>query len=330
MSRPEPLVQFAGTGRFLPERVVTNDDLAKIVDTNDEWIRSRSGIATRRIADKETTTAAMGTESARRAIADAGISVEDIGVLIVSTATPDRWLPSTACDIQALLELPNALALDVSAACSGWLYGVSLAEGYLVAGRADYALVVASEKMSGILDWTDRSTCVLFGDGSGAAVLKRAENGTGILSSFHGSDGNLAELLYRPAGGVAMPLDEEKLARRDHLMKMSGREIFKNAVRCMADASTRALEAAGMTGEDVDLMIPHQANIRIIESTAKYAGIPMEKVFVNLNRYGNMSSASIPVALDEAREAGIVEPGMRVLTCTFGAGLTWGAMVWQF
>ncbi len=330
MSRPEPLVQFAGTGRFLPDRVVTNDDLAKIVETNDEWIRSRSGIVTRRIADQDTTAATMGTESARRAMVDAGVGFEEIGVLIVSTATPDRLLPSTACDIQALLGLPNALALDVSAACSGWLYGVSLAEGYLAAGRADYALVVATEKMSGILDWTDRSTCVLFGDGSGAAVLKRSGNGTGILSSFHGSDGKLAELLYRPAGGVAVPLDEEKLARRDHLMRMSGREIFKNAVRCMADASARALEAAGMTGEDVDLMIPHQANIRIVESTAKYAGIPMEKVFVNLDRYGNMSSASIPVALDEARAEGLIEPGMRVLTSTFGAGLTWGAMVWQF
>jgi 3-oxoacyl-[acyl-carrier-protein] synthase-3 len=205
-----------------------------------------------------------------------------------------------------------------------------MAEGYLAARRADYALVVSTEKMSGILDWTDRSTCVLFGDGSGAAVLKRSVDGTGIVSSFHGSDGNLAELLYRPAGGVAMPLDQERLARRDHLMKMSGREIFKNAVRCMADASTRALKAADMTGDDVDLMIPHQANIRIVEATAKYAGIPMEKVFVNLDRYGNMSSASIPVALDEARESGVLEPGMRVLTSTFGAGLTWGAMVWQF
>jgi 3-oxoacyl-[acyl-carrier-protein] synthase-3 len=330
MSRPQPLVEFVGTGRYLPDRVVTNDDLAKIVETNDEWIRSRSGIVTRRLAGDDVGAADMGTASARRAMEAAGISKEDVGVLIVSTATPDRWLPSTACDIQAKLDLPNAMALDLSAACSGWLYGLSMAEGYLVAGRADYALVVATEKMSGILDWTDRSTCVLFGDGSGAAVLRRAEGDVGIVSSYHGSDGRLAELLYRPAGGVAIPLDEEKLIRRDHLMKMSGREIFKNAVRCMADASARALEGAGITGDEVDLMIPHQANIRIIESTAKYAGIPMDKVYVNLDRYGNMSSASIPVALDEALESGLIEPGMRVLTSTFGAGLTWGAMVWQF
>ncbi len=330
MNQPRPLVEFAGTGRFLPDRVVTNDDLAKIVDTNDEWIRSRTGISERRLAPDDMSAAQMGAQASRRAMEAAGIGPEDVGVLILSTATPDRWLPSTACDTQALLGCTNAMALDVSAACSGWLYGLSMAEGYLTAGRAEYALVVAAEKMSGILDWTDRTTCVLFGDGSGAAVLRRARGDVGIVSSFHGSDGNLAELLYRPAGGIAVPIDEEVLERRDHMLRMSGREIFKNAVRSMADASSRALEAAGMTGDDVDLMIPHQANIRIIEATAKYAGIPMEKVYVNLDRYGNMSSASIPVALNEVIEEGQIQPGMRVLTATFGAGLTWGAMVWQF
>ena len=330
MNQPRPLVEFAGTGRYLPPRVVTNDEMAEMVDTNDEWIRTRTGIRQRHLASDDMLAAQMGAEAARAAMADAGVAPEDIGVLIVSTATPDRWLPSTACDIQALLGCTNAMAFDVQAACSGWLYGLSMAEGYLTAGRAQYALVVATEKMSNILDWTDRTTCVLFGDGSGAAVLRRAEGPRGIVSSFHGSDGNLAELLYRPGGGVRLPLDEDVVRRRDHLMKMSGREIFKNAVRSMADASARALEAAGMTGEDVDLMIPHQANIRIIESTAKYAGIPMEKVYVNLDRYGNMSSASIPVALDEVRRSGRIEPGMRVLTATFGAGLTWGAMIWQF
>jgi 3-oxoacyl-[acyl-carrier-protein] synthase-3 len=330
VTQPRPLVEFAGTGRFLPDRVVTNDDLAKIVDTNDEWIRTRTGIRERRLASDETLAAEMGAAAARAAMEDAGVGPEDIGVIILSTATPDRWLPSTACDVQALLGCTNAMAFDVQAACSGWLYGLSMAEGYLTAGRVDYALVVAAEKMSNILDWTDRTTCVLFGDGSGAAVLRRAEGDEGIVSSFHGSDGNLAELLYRPGGGVRLPMDEEVLRRRDHLMKMSGREIFKNAVRSMADACSRALEAAGMTGDDVDLMIPHQANIRIIEATAKYAGIPMDKVYVNLTRYGNMSSASIPVALDEARKEGLIQPGMRILTATFGAGLTWGAMVWQF
>lgn len=328
--QPKPIVEFAGTGRFLPERVVTNDDLAKIVETNDEWIRTRTGIRERRLADDATSAAAMGAEAARRALDDAGITADQVGTIIVSTATPDRWLPSTACDMQALLGAENAMALDLSAACSGWLYGLSMAEGYLAAGRTEYALVVAAEKMSGILDWTDRTTCVLFGDGSGAAVLRRAQGEKGIVSSFHRSDGHLAELLYRPAGGIAVPITEETLVTRDHMLRMSGREIFKNAVRSMAEACSNALEQAGIEGDDVDLLIPHQANIRIIESTAKYAGIPMEKVFVNVDRYGNMSSASIPVALDEALEQGVIQPGMKVLTATFGAGLTWGAMVWQF
>lgn len=330
MNQPKPLVEFAGTGRFLPDRIVTNDDMSKIVDTSDEWIRTRTGITERRIADDDTSAADMGAAAARRAMDDAGVGPDDIGVLVLSTATPDRWLPSTACDTQAILECSNAMALDISAACSGWLYGLSMAEGYLMAGRADYALVVASEKMTAILDWSDRTTCVLFGDGAGAAVLKRAEGNRGIVSSFHRSDGHLANLLYRPAGGIAVPIDASVLESRDHMLRMSGREIFKSAVRSMAEASSRALEAAGMTGDEVDLMIPHQANIRIIESTARYAGIPMEKVYVNLDRYGNMSSASIPVALDEALESGLIQPGMRVLTATFGAGLTWGAMVWQF
>ncbi len=330
MSHPKPLVEFGGTGRFLPERVVTNADMAKIVDTNDEWIRTRTGIRERRLADDQTTAAEMAAEAGRKAMAKAGIGPEDVGTLVVSTATPDRWLPSTACDTQALLECSHAMALDVSAACSGWLYGLSMAEGYLAAGRAEYALVIATEKMSAIVDWTDRTTCVLFGDGAGAAVLKRSEGDRGIVSSFHRSDGHLADLLYRPGGGASVPMDEGVLARGDHLLKMSGREIFKNAVRSMAEACSHVLDSAGITGEEVDLMIPHQANIRIIEATAKYADIPMEKVYVNVDRYGNMSSASIPVALDEALEEGRVQPGMKVLTATFGAGLTWGAMVWQF
>jgi len=330
VSQPKPLVEFAGTGHFLPDRVVTNEDMSRIVDTSDEWIRTRTGIRERRLADDATTAAEMGAAAGRSAMQKAGIGPDDVGVLIVSTATPDRWLPSTACDIQSLLECSRAMAFDVSAACSGWLYALSMAEGYLVAGRADYALVVAAEKMSAIVDWTDRATCVLFGDGAGAAVLKRADGDRGIVSSFHRSDGHLADLLYRPGGGAAVPMDHDVLTRRDHLLKMSGKEIFKNAVRSMAEACSNALESAGLTGEDVDLMIPHQANIRIIEATAKYAGIPMDKVYVNVDRYGNMSSASIPVALDQAIEEGRVRPGMRVLTATFGAGLTWGAMVWQF
>ncbi|NNK61919.1 MAG: ketoacyl-ACP synthase III [Gemmatimonadetes bacterium] len=329
MKTPTPQVEIAGTGRFLPPNVVTNDDLAERMDTTDEWIRTRTGIRERRIGDPSLLAAEMGRESGRKAMESAGVEPGEVDIVIVSTATPDRWLPSTACDVQTLLGCDNALAFDIQAACSGWLYGLTMAEGFLAAGRGEVALVVATEKMSNILDWEDRATCVLFGDGSGAAVLKPSDGERGILSAHHRSDGSLAELLYRPAGGVRMPLDAQVVGEREHLMKMSGREIFKNAVRSMAEACDQAMQQAGLTGDDIDLMIPHQANIRIIEATAKYAGLPMDKVYVNVDRYGNMSSASIPVALDEAIVEGRVRPGMNILSSTFGAGLTWGAMVWR-
>lgn len=326
MNQPAPLVEIVSTGRFLPDRVVTNDDMAKIVETSDEWIRERTGIRERRVGDPSLLAAEMGAASARQALERAGLHPGEVDLLVVSTATPDRWLPSTACDIQAIIGATKAVAFDVQAACSGWLYALTVAEGYIAAGRAEVALVVASEKMSNIIDWTDRATCVLFGDGSGAAVLRRSSGERGILSSHHGSDGALAELLYRPAGGVRNPLTPEGVANRQHLMIMSGREIFKNAVRSMCEAADQALKKAGMTAADVDLLVPHQANIRIIEATARYAGIPMDRVYVNVDRYGNMSSASIPVALDEAVEEGRIRPGSRVLMVAFGAGLTWAGM----
>ena len=298
-----------------------------MVDTTDQWITERTGIKERRIAGDELSAAGMGAAAARMAMKRAGVELGEIDILIVSTATPDRLLPSTACDIQALLGANNAVAFDVSAACSGWLYGLTLAEGYLTAGRGEIALVIAAEKMSSIVDWDDRSTCVLFGDGAGAAVVRRSDGVRGILGTHHGSDGRLAELLYRPGGGALMPMDADVLANRDHLVKMAGREVFKNAIRSMAEGAKRALEQSGLTADAVNLMIPHQANNRIIEATARYAGIPMEKVYVNVHRYGNMSSATIPVAMDEAVEEGRLLPGMNVLTVAFGAGLTWGALV---
>ena len=298
-----------------------------MVDTTDQWITERTGIKERRIAGDELSAAGMGAAAARMAMKRAGVELGEIDILIVSTATPDRLLPSTACDIQALLGANNAVAFDVSAACSGWLYGLTLAEGYLTAGRGEIALVIAAEKMSSIVDWDDRSTCVLFGDGAGAAVVRRSDGVRGILGTHHGSDGRLAELLYRPGGGALMPMDADVLANRDHLVKMAGREVFKNAIRSMAEGAKRALEQSGLTADAVNLMIPHQANNRIIEATARYAGIPMGKVYVNVHRYGNMSSATIPVAMDEAVEEGRLLPGMNVLTVAFGAGLTWGALV---
>ena len=330
MRIPKPMVEIVSTGRWLPERVVTNHDLEQELDTSDAWIRERTGISERRIADKDVGAADMGAEAARIAMERAGVQPGEVDVIVLSTATPDRLLPSTACDLQALLGATNAAAYDISAACSGFLYGLSIAEGHLAAGRAELALVVSTEKMSSIVDWGDRSTAVLFGDGAGAAVVRRAEGKRGLLSSFTRSDGTLAELLWRPGGGTRMPMDVAVLDERNHMVKMAGREVFKAAVRSMAEAADQALLRAGLTGDDIDLFIPHQANIRIIESTAKYADVPMEKVFVNVDRYGNMSSATVPVALDEALEQGRIKEGDHILMVAFGAGFTWGSAVVQW
>ncbi len=327
MKSPKPIIEVMATGRYLPERVLTNADLETMVDTNDEWIRERTGIRERRIAGPELGAAEMGANASRIAMERAGVHPGEIDVIVLATATPDRLLPSTACDMQALIGATNAAAFDVSAACSGFLYALTVAEGYIAAGRGEIALVVSAEKMSGIVDWGDRSTCVLFGDGAGAAVVRRAQNGRGVLSSFMRSDGTLAELLWRPAGGVKVPMDIAVLDEKSHLVKMAGREVFKAAVRSMAEAADQALLRAGLTADDIDLLIPHQANIRIIEATARYANVPMEKVYVNVDRYGNMSSATVPVALDEAIEQGRVKAGDNVLMVAFGAGFTWASGV---
>ena len=326
MTATTPLVEIVSTGRFLPDRIVTNRDMESIVETTDAWIFERTGIRERRIAPPEMTAAYMGAAAARIAMERAGVAPEDVDILIVSTTTPDRLLPATACDIQALIGTTKAVAFDISAACSGFIYALTLAEGYVSTGRGEIALIVATEKMTSIVDWEDRTTCVLFGDGAGAVVVRKSTGEQGILGTHHQSDGNLADLLYRPAGGAAIPMDEEVLRNRTHFVRMAGREVFKHAVRAMAEGSKQALARSGWELEDVDLVFPHQANLRIIKATARYAGLPMEKVFVNVDRYGNMSSATIPVAMDEAIEEGRLKPGMNLLLVAFGAGLTWGAM----
>jgi 3-oxoacyl-[acyl-carrier-protein] synthase III len=330
MKARDPIVEVVATGRYLPERVLSNADLEEMVDTTDAWIFERTGIRERRIADGAEGAAEMGAAAARVAMERAQVQPGEIDVIVVSTATPDRLLPSTACDMQALLGATNAAAYDISAACSGFLYALAIAEGHIASGNAEIALVVSTEKMSGIVDWTDRATCVLFGDGAGAAVLRRAGNGHGVVSSFIRSDGTLAELLWRPAGGVKVPMDIAVLDAKSHLVKMAGREVFKSAVRSMAEAADQALMRAGLTGADIDLLIPHQANMRIIEATARYAGIPMEKVFINVHRYGNMSSATIPVALDEAVEQGRLRKGDNIMMVAFGAGFTWASTVMRW
>ena len=326
-----PIAHLAGIGSFAPSRVMRNDEFAALgLDTNDEWIVQRTGIRERHVAGPNETNKTMSAAAARVAMSRAGITPGDIDVIVLGTASPDRLLPSTAVDLQAELGASRAAAFDVMAACSSWLYGLIVAEGLMAAGGAQTALVVGTEKLTSIVDWQDRSTCVLFGDGAGAAVLKRSDGSKGILSTFMRSDGTLAELLYRPSGGAAHPFNQQVLDDRSFYVKMEGREVFKHAVRSMSEATDRALDGARLTGADIDLMIPHQANIRIIEATAKHANVSMDKVYVNVDRFGNTSSASIGLALDEAMASGRVKPGSTVLLVAFGAGFTWASLIVRF
>jgi len=328
-----PIAYIAGTGRGVPARVMTNHDFAALgLETSHDWIVERTGIVERRIASDSETTCSMAAEAARAAMMRAGVQPGEIDAIVLSTATSDRLLPSTAVYLQAELGATRAAAFDLSAACSGWIYGMTLAEGLMQSGMVETALVVGSEKMSSIVDWQDRSTCVLFGDGAGAAILKRNKlhANKGILSAFMRSDGTLAELLWRPSGGAKAPFSQAVLDDRSSYVRMAGRETFRYAVRSMSEACDRALDGAKLRADDIDILIPHQANVRIIETTAKYANIPMDKVYVNVDRYGNTSSASIPIALDEAIECGRVKEGTTALLVAFGAGFTWGSMVVRF
>jgi len=312
---------------WVPSRVLTNAELERMVDTTDEWIVERTGIRERRIADDDVGVVKMGEHAAQAALAEAGMDAVDIDAIVVSTATPDRLLPATACDIQARIGANNAVAFDVWAACSGWLFTLNAARGLIASGQARNALCIATEKMSAITDWSDRATCVLFGDAAGAAVVVPSESeDRGIIASYMKSDGTLGELLHRvPTDGVRYPLEVVEMGARDGYIQMAGREVFKSAVRSMCEAADAVLQQAGVTKDDVDLMVPHQANIRIIEATAKYAGIPMERVWVSVDRYGNTSSSTVPVALHEARQEGRIKDGSLVLMVAFGAGLTWAA-----
>lgn len=322
-----PLAVISGTGRYTPARVMTNKDFEKLVDTSDDWIRERTGIRERRIADDHETVAYMSSRAAECALEMAGVTVDDVDAIVVATASPDRLLPSAACDMQAVLGAKNAAAFDVGAACSGYLYGLTVAEGLIASGVGRNVLVIGAERLSRITDYADRATCILFGDGAGAALLQPATDSRGMLSAYMKSDGTLAELLYRPGGGGNQPPGEALLQERSYYIRMAGREVFKSAVLSMADACDRALQQAGLTGDDVDILIPHQANIRIIEATAKHARIPMDKVYVNVDRYGNTSAASIGIALDECVRDGRIQEGDVVLLVAFGGGFTWASSV---
>lgn len=329
--RPNSII-IKGTGKYVPERIVTNDDLSKIVDTSDEWIFGRSGIKRRRIAADGETTSDMALKASKAAIESAGLTPHDIDLVIVTTVNPDMLFPSTACILQAKLGIRNNIpCFDLEAACSGFVYGMEVATSMMASGRYKNALVVSSEKMSSMLDWKDRSTCVLFGDGSGAVVFAASgEENVGILGNVLGADGSDTAMLCMPAGGSAMPPSERTVREGLHYLKMDGREVFKHAVRIMQEKALEVLDLCGVSAEDVALLIPHQANTRIIETVAKRLKIPSEKVYVNIENYGNTSSASIPIALDEVVRGGKVRKGDLVLLVAFGAGLTWGATLVRF
>jgi len=322
-----PFAELWGTGSYAPLRVMTNDEFSKVLDTSDQWIQERTGIRERRVSSKDETNACMGKAAALQVLQETGLTPLDIDAIVYATASPDRLLPSQACDLQAILGAKNAAAFDVGAACSGFVFALSTAEGIIAAEQAEHVLVIAAEKLTSIMDWSDRTTAVLFGDGAGATIVRRSTNGRGILSVYLKTDGTLAELLYRPGGGATHPPSEELLKDHSYYIKMAGREVFKAAVLSMADACDHALQRADLDAGAIDLLIPHQANIRIIEATAKHAGMPMDKVYVNVDRFGNTSAASIAIALDEAVKTGRLKPGMVVMLCAFGAGFTWGSMV---
>ncbi|HTL04231.1 MAG TPA: beta-ketoacyl-ACP synthase III [Gemmatimonadales bacterium] len=323
-----PIAAITGLGTAVPPRVVTNAEFEKYLDTSDQWIVERTGIRERRIAAPEQTLASLCREASEKALAQAGLPVEELEAIVLGTVTPDRRLPATACDLQALLGAKRAIAFDIAAACPGWIYSLAVAEGLIAAGRARSVLAIGAEKLSTITDWNDRSTAVLFGDGAGASVVQPAPgDGRGILSIILGTDGKLADLLYIKGGGSADPISAKVVEERSHFIKMAGREVFKAAVHTMAKACEQALVKAGVTSEEVDLLIPHQANLRIIEATAKHAQVPMSKVMVNVDRYGNTSAASIQLAIDQAVQEGRIRRGSLLLLVTFGAGFTWGSAV---
>ena len=323
-------VSVLGTGSYLPARVMTNADLEKIVDTTDEWIISRTGIKERRIAAEDEHTSDIGAAAARKALEQAGIAAGEVDLILVATASPDMFFPSTACLIQRLLGAKKAACMDLSAACSGFLYAVEMARHMIEGGAIRYALIVGADKLSAMVDWTDRNTCVLFGDGAGAVVLgRRTEDrpGRGILGTYMGSDGEYGQILGVPGGGTRCPITPENFDQKLNTIKMLGKETFKQAVNAMTGASLEVLDRTGLTTEDIACIIPHQANIRIIEAIKDRLKVPSERFFVNLDRTGNTGAAAVAIALDEAHRTGRITAGDKVLMVVFGSGLTWASMI---
>jgi len=318
-------VRIIGTGSSAPDRVLTNADLEKMVDTSDEWITERSGIKERRIAPPDKVGSDYACEASLIAMKVAGVTAEGLDMIILATVTPDVPLPSTACILQDRLGAKNAAVMDIVAACSGFIYGISIARSLIMIGQVKTVLVIGVELLSRITDWSDRYTCVLFGDGAGAAVLQGSDRPGGVLNTYLKSDGSLAHLLHIPFGGTKVPLNAQNVCDGHRYVQMEGQDVFKSAVKAMGEAAAKILQRSNVSSKDISLMIPHQANIRIIEATAKRIKLPMEKVYVNIQRYGNTSAASIPIALDEAVREGRIKSGDKILLVAFGAGFTWGS-----
>lgn len=321
--------RIIGSGHYCPQKILSNFDLEKIVDTSDEWIQTRTGIRERRIAEDRQASSDLALLAAKAALEDAGVGPEDLDGIIVGTVTPDMQFPATACFLQDQLGAKNAAAFDLSAACSGFIYGISTAHGLIVSGQMERVLVVGVEVLSKFLDWNDRATCVLFGDGAGATVLEACNPEEGIMASYMKSDGSLADLLWIPAGGSRRPVSKNTFESGDQYIKMKGDGVFKYAVRAMVDAANVVLEQTNLTLDNVAYFIPHQANIRIIDAVTSRLRIPQEKVVINLDRFGNTSSATIPIAFDEIRKSGRIKDGDIVLLVAFGGGLTWGAVLFK-
>ena len=322
--------KVAGTGSYLPEKILTNADIVQMVDTDEEWIVTRTGIKERRIASKEEATSDLALNAAKKALAAASIKAEELDLIIVATTTPDLPFPSTAALLQYKIGAKKAAAFDLQAVCTGFIYAMSTADQYIRSGMYKKILVVGAEVLSRIVDWEDRNTCILFGDGAGAVVMVASEGENGVLSSHLHADGSQSELLYVPGGGSRLPISQELLDSRQHYIKMKGNEVFKVAVTALGDSVTEALAANKLKGEDIDLLIPHQANIRIINATAKRLGLPLDKVVITVDKHGNTSAASIPLALDTAVRGGRIDEGDIILLDAFGGGFTWGSVLMKW
>lgn len=325
--KPTRTVSIIGTGSYVPEKILNNDDLSRLVDTSDEWITTRTGIKERRMAAEDEYTSDMAAKAAHNAIEQAGIAAEEIDLILVATATPDMVFPSTACLVQTKIGAPKAACLDVSAACAGFLFAIEIAQQFITTHTYETVLVIGAEKLTSITNWTDRNTCVLFGDGAGAAVLRHRGSAHGVISTHMGSDGQFADILFMPGGGCRTPLTHENVDKNLQTIHMSGKDVYKQAVTAMLAASHNVLAQAGLTIDDIACVIPHQANIRIIEAIADRLKIPLDRFYVNLDRYGNTSAAAVAIALDEANRTGRIKTGDYILMVVFGGGLTWASTI---